>query len=412
MSAKLLLYHQKHFHNNLVKLAEVHKHSLTTATYDKITTVEHSHRTISSKGVPAQDPLLLIGVLTQTNCPVDRTGKLQRYNMSYDPIPKYDENFNKSYEDVVLNRAKHIWEMDDTVDVSWSGGVDSTAVCCAMVLTKPANKKLRIICTESIERENPECFNIKLFKEFIVKESFAEFLHSKKLNPPNTILTGEPGTFNHVGGVDTSVINSQYHTNYNVTGQDITNLPWIHFWKWQKQFLGSDVISGDEINLNNAQKMQFSQLLQEHFKQAPFEIKTMHDMRWWLMFTFRTNWAKYCLPLLILTNSPIRPEKISLSKWVSFYNCNEMQLWNIAGHVKKTKDAYPYKWQAKNFIKNTIQLDNFIDSLQKYTSLWHINNAQQDLIRWRDKNFVVLDDGRVVTIDNLSVEMIEDIVNY
>lgn len=391
------------------RLAKVHKNSLKTETYEKIMKYEPNWLEQEKRKLP-HDPLVLIGTITQSRTPIDRTGYLEPYNLSYDKLPVYDKKFNKSYEEVSLNRAKQIWEMDDTVDVLFSGGVDSSSVCCAMALTKPSNKKLRIICTESTEMEFPGCFDVKLFKEHMVKISFDEFVKTKHLTPDNIILTGEPGTFNHVGGVSLNTVKDKnVHEMYNHVGENLDNIPWIKIWKYQNNFFVRNPDTLRQAEFNTKAKIDFSLLLENHFKQAPFKIETLNDMRWWLMFTFRTNWAKYATPLLTVLKASELPKKIDLNKWICFFASDEWQQWNMNGHVKKTKDSFPYKEDSKNFIKKHIGLDDFIDNKHKSTSLHHMDGAGVLLRQWNFRNFVILDNGDIVKITDLSPEIIEDI---
>ena len=66
--------------------------------------------------------------------PVDRSGTLEVTGLKIiaSPIPSAD-GFNKSIEDVLLERAAEIWAVNKKVNVFWSGGIDSTAVLVALL---------------------------------------------------------------------------------------------------------------------------------------------------------------------------------------------------------------------------------------------------------------------------------------
>ena len=405
MSSNILLYGQDKFLQNLKIQAEVYKNSLKSNTYEKIQLIDLNYMSHEKRKINC-NPLTLIGKMTNTSCPIDRTGYIEHYNMKYAPIPKYDENFNKNYDDIALEQAKRIWDSNDIIDVLFSGGIDSIAVCCALIQTKPSNKQLRILCSKSAEIEFPGSTNLKLFKEFIVKKDNKELIDSKNLNPNNAIVTGEPGYINQIGGIlikdDTDL------GMYNVIGENIDNISWIRFWNWQDKFFNDFT---NRYTLSQQHKENFNLLLQNHFKQAPFQIKTLNDMRWWLMFVFRDNWATYAFLILIILNTQILPKKIDLSKWIPFFGHKDWQLWSMKKHIKKTQDSYPYKEDAKKFIKKTIDLHDFIDNKQKEVSVRNIQkNATQILRTWSQQDLVILDDGRLLKTQELLPETIEEIV--
>lgn len=407
MTAKILLYGQRTFNTDLVNFVKEKRTEIDPSSYEKIINYKPSYVNKDDKHL-AYDPLVVIGKMVNTTSPIDRTGYIETpYNMSYISMPSYNKDFNKSYDNVALERAESIWKKDDNVDVLFSGGIDSTAACAALVETRPSNKKLRIICSESTKIECPDYHDIKNFKEFIVDQTNEEIFNVKNLTPNNTIVTGEPGTFNHVGGVRLDTIKDKtIDKMYNTVGENIDNTPWMYFWKWQEKFIPNDSFKSYEFD--TIQKSKFTGFMKNHFKQSPFPIKTLNDMRWWLMFSFRTNWASYAVPAIIIVKAIDRPTRIDLSKWTGFFNNNDWQLWNIKKHVEKTQDALPYKEDSKKFIKRFVNLQDFITNKQKGVSLDHIG---RELHTWSRHRCMILDDGRIIDTRKLTSDIVNEIMN-
>ena len=89
-----------------------------------------------------------------TNWPVDRLG-LNNYifNMKitneYVEYQDYPEVINMSYADALIEAAKNLAATGKTIDVMWSGGLDSTAMLLALVEVCP--KQLRVLLSGECE---------------------------------------------------------------------------------------------------------------------------------------------------------------------------------------------------------------------------------------------------------------------
>jgi hypothetical protein len=403
MTAKLLLYGWERFNRDIKDMAINYKKTLNPNTYHELLRRDYT------KPI-GFDPFDVIQYTTSLPGPIDRTGFIKPYNLSYKPIPKYDETFSKSYTEVNLERSKKIWEMDDTIDVLFSGGIDSLGICLSLIETKPSNKKLRIICSESTEIEFPNCYGCDILKEFMIKKTNAEVFSVNNLTPNNIIITGEPGMRNHVGGVDLSSIKEgKIQKHYNPIGENVDDIPWTDFWKWKHIIIPHNTWLYN--NADETMQTKFNDFLTEHAKQAPYEIKTYNDMRWWLAFAFRTNYTLLSVPAVIILNAPILPTKIDLSKWVGFFDNDDWQLWSMKKHATRTKDSYPYKKEAKDFIKNFLPSNyhDFVDDKHKECSLGYAPSYNK-FVNWNRYGVFLLDDGRILTTAQLTPELIEDLV--
>ena len=59
-------------------------------------------------------------------CPIpyDRTDEFNILNVVDNPIPNIPHNWNRTFEEIFLERAEEIWAMDKPIRLWWSGGID------------------------------------------------------------------------------------------------------------------------------------------------------------------------------------------------------------------------------------------------------------------------------------------------
>ena len=120
------------------------------------------------------DALYWIGRMMKSVGAVDRTGKLNHFQTQYTPIPTINQ-FNKSFSEICLETANEFWNKNDLIEISWSGGIDSTAAALALLETKPLDKTLIIGGTLASIAEYPKFYesNKSIFK-IINDEKFLE----------------------------------------------------------------------------------------------------------------------------------------------------------------------------------------------------------------------------------------------
>lgn len=93
-------------------------------------------------------------------CLIDRTGKLPHWaDLAWvEPLPEVG-NFNKSFEQCVMERAESLVKTGANINVMWSGGIDSTVVLLAMFqVCEP--RKLRIILNHDSILESGTMFEM------------------------------------------------------------------------------------------------------------------------------------------------------------------------------------------------------------------------------------------------------------
>ena len=128
---------------------------------------------------------------------LDRTGILQGIlkQKNLYPIPKYDDNYSKSFKQICEETAKDILNEGKTIDIFWSGGVDSTLIVTTFLNICKDLKQINIIYDKGGIDEYP-LFHKEYVKQ-ITPEPINDWIYDNAhLNlKDNIIVTG------HLGGI-------------------------------------------------------------------------------------------------------------------------------------------------------------------------------------------------------------------
>ena len=91
----------------------------------------------------------------------DRSGSIPHYlNMApIHPMPAYDPNFNKSFHEIVEERAKEILSLGRKIKVCWSGGLDSTFVLFTLLNYANDESQIEVYGTYSSVIESGDIFD-------------------------------------------------------------------------------------------------------------------------------------------------------------------------------------------------------------------------------------------------------------
>jgi hypothetical protein len=357
------------------------RYSLDPKIISKITSFDPSYL-VKEKVYLDRNPLTVIGQLSNTPGPIDRTGYLEFYKMSYNSIPKYEDNFNKSYRDIALNRAKQIWEMNDSIDVLFDGDNESIVSCLSLIETKTNNKKLRIIDLKSTNN-----FDIPILKEFVIIKNNKDFFNIENLTSNNTIITSN---FSSIDGLI-------FQNLLNFI--DLNTVSYKHlFLHYRTKMLGKDWQAQTKVTLQDEIKY-FIKFLDNHSKQSPLLIKSVADMLWWLTFTFADNHANYIIPAMFIDSiKSIKIKKINLSNYINFFNDIDWQLWHMKNY-NVSKNINIFSYETEKFIKDIFSLNKL-----------KFSNKDKFEYNLTDTNFLILNDGRVVYTNNLTYNIIEEIL--
>jgi len=380
--SKILFYNNiERINWQVKKTVYNNRYSLDPKIISKITSFDPSYL-IKEKVYLDRNPLTVIGQLSNTPSPIDRTSYLEFYKMSYNSIPKYEDNFNKSYRDIALNRAKQIWEMNDSIDILFDGHNESMVSCLSLIETKTNNKKIRIIDLKSTNN-----FDIPILKEFVITKNKKDFFNIENLTSNNTIITS------NFPSIDVLIF--QDLLNFI----DLNTVSYKHlFLHYRTKMLGKDWQAQTKITLQDEIKY-FIKFLDNHSKQSPLLIKSVADMLWWLTFTFADNHANYIVPAMFIDSiKSIKIKKINLSNYVNFFNDIDWQLWHMKNYdVSRNINIFSY--ETEKFVKDIFSLNKL-----------KVVNKDKFEYNLTDTNFLILDDGTVVYTDNLMYNIIEEIL--
>lgn len=303
---------------------------------------------------------LLTDRLASAGFCMDRTDLYNEFNGKFLPYLPMDRNFTLGFDECARLRAKELWDTTDKAVVMFSGGVDSTVIACAMLETKPKHKVLQIVYSDGCE--NGDLLQHNKFKTHTRYVDKAHWWRDHVLwhDPSWLKINGEPGTFVNVGGLD-SLGGEENNWFYNKTGKNIENVPWINFIEYYDDF---------DSRASTPYKIKLIETIAQHIKQAPFDIKTINDLRWWICFTCRTNHAvlmgRICQKLI--TRDWHTP--IDLERHVAFFEHDMFQQWNMREHAAvDRKDVLPYKMHAKQYIKTVYDRPEIIDGIKKNASI-------------------------------------------
>ena len=276
-----------------------------------------------------------IGVLSslvECGMPMDRTDtNFNYYNYHVDPIPKVESGWDRSIEELFIERAEEIWAMDKPVRLWWSGGIDSTTALVALLRTKKSEHELIIYCDPGpCKEENPHFWSLlekmdDVTFQFNKMENIFDFSNwcDGSIN-----ITGEPGdpfygTFvvqNHINDLDKH---------------------WTDIFNWD------DVtypFQDKNDPISNFHRPRFLEFCEKFNAECPFEIRNPFDFTWWIVFALKWQWIETRIAAQL-------PNPSNYKNMVGFYNTQEIQKWSIHNHDMKHKGTWKsYKWPSKDFI--------------------------------------------------------------
>ena len=358
------------------------------------------------------DALYWIGRMMKSVGAVDRTGKLNHFKTQYTPIPTINQ-FNKSFSEICLETANEFWNKNDLIEISWSGGIDSTAAALALLETKPLDKTLIIGGTLASIAEYPKFYksNKSIFK--IINDE--KFFSKERFECEHLVLTGDGGD---------QLWGSNAVAQLSSTDILKKNLPWQDLLDWTDVFNqslipknfppGSIIPKGWYRSVepwSREQKDKFISILTDHATACPFEIKTCFDMLWWLNFSTKLNFVRISMVTMAAYQNKLT--SVNLNNFIPFYLTDDFQRWSLCNHHRKeflTPESY--KQEAKEFIfsinKDSDYLKNKLkeESTPKMIKLkWKIQ-----LLHDSDNNYAIMNDGKVYSKGNdMPINVIENI---
>jgi len=252
-------------------------------------------------------------------------------------LPDPNSNFNLSFGECAVNRAKEIHakhlEFGVPIRLQWSGGIDSSAALSAFIQllgVTEAKRCLEIVMTSEGIIENPF-----IWEEIIRKEGFKiinTLKFTERWDGSSIMVNGEQG--DQVHGTDLYRMLIVQH------GEGAMMIPWteeliVSFIKFKSKATDLDAEKLAAVLINQVQH-------------APIDIITLGDFWWWINFTCK--WAATFYRIVTKSTTQVNAEFID-NYFFPFYGSKDFQLWSMYKREEKHKGNWAtYKWKAKDFV--------------------------------------------------------------
>lgn len=238
-------------------------------------------------------------------------------------IPK-DDNFNMSFDEVSILRAKQLLSLGKFINVSWSGGLDSTFVLFLLYSLADDKSQIKVYGTYNSILESGS-----LFEKFI-RPNFEYDIHVNKSYKNNYPLVDEIYVTGSMG-------NNLFYQDLNFWQPD----SWMQF----RTPCENPIEKYAEEPYDKVLREDIIEFLHNSITNSPRKIETLQDLRWWIQFAF--NWHT------TRANSYIELDRTKCSNIHAFFASDEFQLWSITNNDAKTKvgDYSDERWQLRDFIK-------------------------------------------------------------
>lgn len=255
---------------------------------------------------------------------IDRTGTLEhplRY-ANLDPIPDI-VGFNKTFEEVCMERAQEILSKDGLIDVYWSGGIDSTCALVSLLMCTEDHDRITVRFEKDALDEYPWFFE-NCIKNKLNYEILNDFVYRSYRLKDNITVTGEMGD-QIFGSISAGKIFDDMDSDWSIIFDSD-----LHF---EDPKVREEIVDG--MRLQTAA--------------APLPIKSVFDFYWWVVFSLKWQIAYYrCFAWLPL-------EGANMSNLQPFFYSDDFQRWSIVNHDLKIKDT----WESFKFVSK--------DVIYKYT---------------------------------------------
>ena len=280
--------------------------------------------------------------------PIDRTGTLPTAGLKTSPatpIPKIQNNFSKSIEEICDEEALRLWETGKRIDVFWSGGIDSTAVLVAFLRTMPADGvgRIKVVCDESSYKEYP-----LFFEKFILNKL------SYYINDMSHLPSWEKLFQNEYNALYTHNFNYWISNYINLAPDDtlfVSGMCADMIWRgkkytgptiWEIDYYELEFDIKPEDYLSNDKFKPFIDEIETFNKACPIPIKNVNDMLWW--WQFNLGWTHSQLEMM--TNVRYSSQ---VKRMRTFFNTDDFQLWGLLnpdkrGYNKKCLRDYIYSF--------------------------------------------------------------------
>jgi hypothetical protein len=270
------------------------------------------------------------------------------------PLPKFDNKFNRSYVDCVMTRMNELHLIHKNTDkkfrLLYSGGIDSTAILAGFIEyygLEDTAKILEISCTPDSIDENPWAWNQYIRKgNFKIRSSLDQRYHWAD----DVITIMGEGNDHLFGGLGTGPWN-KFVNDKNLYAE-VTRELVVEYLLW----------SNKESNITDAEYC--ADIFIKIANIAPFAIDNMYLFMWWVKFVL--DWEAIMIRVLAQSNTSIAP----IYNLIQFYNTIDFQQWSMhfhQDHPLEFAESTNYKQECKKFILNVLDIPEYAAKC-KFTS--------------------------------------------
>jgi hypothetical protein len=272
--------------------------------------------------------------------PVDRTGVMKTpvRDAARFPVPSL-RPMKKSFEQLCNERAVQVLSDAERLGVRmyvlYSGGIDSSCLLVSLLkhATAEQKKNMTVLLTNESIAENPRLYEEHIRGKLAIASSFG---YADLIGTDCYILSAEHNDMVMGSEKIGKLLNAFGAQHLNAAyDRDLMN-------KFYGAMLGNDAELTDF----------YLDLYQRIADAAPIPIETNLEFLWWINFAFK--WQACYYYMLLFTsqkNAPLVTQEYLDSRFISFYNTEEFQLWSMHNTDKRIKDTWKsYKYVCKDII--------------------------------------------------------------
>lgn len=295
-------------------------------------------------------------LLNKNACIIDRVGALETpfETLSLYPIPEANDFSNLTFTDVCFNRARELLQFGEKIQLTFSGGLDSTTVLMSFIVAIQEGygsfDQVEVLATPHSIIENPVAWSTYVLPNFKIKSMAA---HMDAPIPEDVrVVSGENG--DQLFGSDIILSNLDMFDKA-ITSDEI------------RAFVVSRKVPPHAIDDVHAR-------LSKLISKCPVQLNTMADAIWWLNFS--SKWQSVCFRVLAFSNNIKSGDDLSsFERFRSFFNTPEFQWMSLHGGVKKWGSPPAlnnYKLAMRETLSQFEPLADYVRTKIKVPSLYRV----------------------------------------
>jgi len=247
----------------------------------------------------------------------DRTGSIPHFlniDSQYSKIPT--GNCTKSFKQIAEERAKYLISLNKPINVSWSGGLDSTFVLFCLLNYVKDKDQITVYGTYNSVIESGYMFD-RYIKDRVK--------YNIKVNSANNYENNEVYV---TGALSNQLFQPSFRYSHN--RDNILNLH-------NTEFIEKNYTRNIEDTIND----KILQFIKPSLDNFPKQIKTLQELRWFINFNY--CWYNNSAHHKIGVNNP---------NIISFFDTDDFQRWSIYNTDEPSRigDYSDERWQIRELI--------------------------------------------------------------